>query len=387
MLDDCSSRRKALSVMGTLFFSGCGGLGYADTIRDSVDLDDLRNYDLSQISNKEYTWPMARYDSKNSGRYLTNISVNENDYSVLDKNVQDATPIIIDDWAFYQRKNKEVIIHREKDKTVTLTLNQDVLTSVAIIGDLLIISATSNIFAIDLSDSSVSWTKSLGTIRCDPIVTTNYVFAAGGSDYHGFQKDSGKESFHYTQPNHRIQGAAIIDSYVVMVATSNNKGELHCADIDTGSKKWSQSINPSYAPPVIDDDGVYVQDESGIINKYKLGDGENVWTTTASSLSRPPSITSELIIVNGGHEGIAYGINKESGIIEWSFETGFAPMSPLVVQNSLILGSGNNGVYQLNKEDGRLLTHYPNIRVRKGPVVGGSGLYAISVNNEIIKIR
>lgn len=145
-----------------------------------------------------------------------------------------------------------------------------------------------------------------------------------------------------------VRSSPVVAGDLVLVASTD--GSLYGLEIDSGREAWRYDAGASIAStPVVAGNSAYLVDRANQIHAVDLVSGRATWKRETGS---------DLPLV-WGLEG-------------WDYVTA----SPVVVGDTLYVGSGDGAVYALRAADGELLWRRQTAgRIRATPTIDGSVLY------------
>jgi outer membrane protein assembly factor BamB len=137
-----------------------------------------------------------------------------------------------------------------------------------------------------------------------------------------------------------------LDKKVHVFAPKTGKG------IDNIKAKSSNSSSPA-----ICDNLLYIaeEDEEGRLRCINLTNGKLAWSRELGDISAP-LIVHDRAVYAGNHAGVFYSVNRFTGEIQWSFETGAAIMGGCAtLRDRVIVGSTDGKIYCFSDLEGNLL--------------------------------
>ena len=135
---------------------------------------------------------------------------------------------------------------------------------------------------------------------------------------------------------------------VVYFATGKNEKKLYAVDIATGTLVWSRSLYGSLSSPAISGGRIYIGDKEKKINCINASDGSEIWNRTLGGpcLSSPVVAGGMVYVTANYGQGTVYGFDAETGVLEWSYDTGNWNMAqPAVSDGILFIGSDSGYLY------------------------------------------
>ena len=149
---------------------------------------------------------------------------------------------------------------------------------------------------------------------------------------------------------------------------SNNPGDLFAVSTKTGRRAWTFATHRcTAASPALDRGTVFAsflnrgacnQTRSGIdgeVVALEVGNGKPRWIKKIGPTESSPLVANGRVYV-GDWRGKVYALDKHTGRIRWSFQTGGKVKGGVALSgNRLFVGSYDGHVYALNARTGRLV--------------------------------
>lgn len=152
---------------------------------------------------------------------------------------------------------------------------------------------------------------------------------------------------------------------------------LYCLSAATGEILWQKPMAidgksvDTAGTPLVDGNVVFMVSNAGQVAAYEVATGKEIWTCDMTEQgvktverrcwSSAPLLEGNLLILNGGAEGIA--INKTNGKVEWKSDSDTAPyMSPIPVDvdgRHLVLMVTGTKIVAVNPADGKVVFGSP----------------------------
>ncbi len=133
----------------------------------------------------------------------------------------------------------------------------------------------------------------------------------------------------------------------------------HCLDTKTGKELWSypntDTTRPSYNNGIVYGDSVIYGSITGHVDSFSVEDGSlNFATPVTFKSHQDPIFDSSPALFNdtayvGSVGGYLYGVNAQSGELDWRFalQDGYIFSSPLIHKNILYIGTNGGKLYAL----------------------------------------
>lgn len=167
---------------------------------------------------------------------------------------------------------------------------------------------------------------------------------------------------------------------------------------DPGAVAWTADLGAEvWAAPATDADTVYVGDAGGGLHALRASDGTARWTlTTGGALRGTPTLADGTLYL-ACDDGLLYAVRAADGHREWSVDIHNTPIlerdpydtwssSVTVDGDRLYVGSADQNLYALAREDGEVIwTASTTGVVRTAPAVG-DGLVAVGSDDSNIYV-
>ncbi|GCE21625.1 outer membrane protein assembly factor BamB family protein [Dictyobacter kobayashii] len=176
---------------------------------------------------------------------------------------------------------------------------------------------------------------------------------------------------------------------------------LYALNAGTGALKWGLSIKKApfksttlpdgmifTGPPPLDSlvglaaqqDRVFVSSLNSFVYALVAVDGTIIWQHEIDLASGMPTIAGETIYVPSS---TIYALNTKDGVERWNLSTkGVVTSVPVIVDNTLYIGSYDNNIYALDIENGQARwTYQTDGRVYIDPIVDQGTVYAGAGND------
>lgn len=157
------------------------------------------------------------------------------------------------------------------------------------------------------------------------------------------------------------------------------------ADIDS-EVEWEFPANvSSLSSPTLADGRLIFTGDGGIVMAVDGKSGTHVWSFEMEpdhSFSGSPAAVGETVYVHGDYEeggGIIYALDISDGSVRWSYRTGAYPSAPVVVDDTVYTGSGND-IIALDTATG--IVKWTTRTWGGRPVVSDKGVYVANGYDE-----
>ena len=277
------------------------------------------------------------------------------------------------------------------------------------------------LYAVDIATGQDRWTQELSyggfSTHVEAVDQTVLVNTPRG-ELRALDADTGNDIWRAPHAKRRVVWAG----HVVggnLIYFSGVDGAFHCADIHSGSEKWSlrpPGIGVEYSPvlsesiqaalcattsgrvllvpfdlerratevfqtdgplscsPFVDGDLFYFGHDNGLLECRELKD--KVWDFRANGSIAAPPVVSEGYLYFGSEAGLLYKVNAKEGDLLWTFETG-GPIraSPAVGGDTVYVGSSDGHVYAVSVAGKELWRSRVSGAVVSSPASDGKALF------------
>lgn len=135
---------------------------------------------------------------------------------------------------------------------------------------------------------------------------------------------------------------------------------IYALDTETGDLLWKESLgvgemvrNNKSGAPMIYEDKVFVGSPiTKTFYAYELSTGEKIWDFENEIMKAPP-VATDGIVYFSNVKGFVYALDAETGELVGEVELGgtLAPAGPIIVNNTMFIGSQDTHVYALPLTD------------------------------------
>lgn len=269
-------------------------------------------------------------------------------------------------------------------------------------GAIYVTSGGHKIFAINIKDGSILWTKSIsGITRSAPTASGDMIYVNTLENrLYALNKKDGVIIWSHEgiKENVGTKGVASpsVDDGVVYTAYSS--GELYALNYQSGKRMWLDALlsgnsKGSYiladidATPIIKNEIVYSVSNDGVMAAIDASNGFRVWEQKIASNSTPWMAGSNLFVITNKNQIIC--LDADSGRVRWTYELpsyrneeykrGAISWSSPVLAGKHILVVGSHGkMFQLSPYSGELVNEIKVANDVFAPLV--------VVNNKLILI-
>ncbi|GGK01589.1 hypothetical protein GCM10007063_24850 [Lentibacillus kapialis] len=151
---------------------------------------------------------------------------------------------------------------------------------------------------------------------------------------------------------------AVSDGVVVTTAltgdSDNPEHWLYALDAETGERLWEKSLgtgdfvkNNKSGAPIIYEDKIFVGSPiTKTFYAYDLKSGEKLWEFENEVMKAPP-VAQDGIVYFSNTKGMVYALDAKSGELKGEKELNgtLAPSGPIIMNDTLIVGSQDSNVY------------------------------------------
>ncbi len=292
-----------------------------------------------------------------------------------------------------------------------------------------IAAGDNTLYALQASNGAILWHVTIqGPSGSSPIVVNNVVYAdayvdQGSGSIYALRAGDGSLLWHFTTHGYIYQ--PVVTDGVVYLDTPDGITALHASD---GNQFWHFSLpSTGFSPPVVLNGVAYtiamkvslapaptstssggylartafkeqtMPFKSGVASLYALqaSDGIPLWQYTMNngkdSWGTLFAISNGIVYtganVDQGNNSI-YALRASDGDLLWHYTTGDAPMSAVVTNGIIYVGSASLAVFALSTSNGTLLWRYTPIgQVFNTPILLDNILYVSAVNGIIYALQ
>lgn len=237
------------------------------------------------------------------------------------------------------------------------------------------------VLALDMNDGTLLWQTDLESrIISTPVAIPDGPLYVGSynSYLYSLSREEGSLLWEYKTGSYINGSVAMRDRRLYFGGCD---GVLRCTDAD-GTELFTYRRD-SYMPgsPAIRDGEIYSAHYDGSITILDIWSGElirTVYPHDEETFTSSPSVDDQTIYL-GGKSGRFYGIARDSGELQWTFQSGGAIESgALVTDDQVWFGSADHLIYCLDKTNGEILFSYDG----GSPITGG----IIAVDGSVIAL-
>ena len=270
------------------------------------------------------------------------------------------------------------------------------------------VNVTGKLFALDIGTGARRWEYQLGDpsarwMFSSPLVIDGTVVAGQSRHFAAVDAETGRERW----VRDDLGGNDWISSYISPASDSSqvfigffwHRQALFALDLITGETRWiaeEPKAGPAATPELDGEGGVYLTCHDGTVRSFDTRDGSERWAFDLVqsdderggprwSPGRPTFAEGTLYVPTG--DGRVVALDAATGSLVWEWRSGPALAgvgayeresrgvfsSPLVVDESVIVGANDGRLVGLSRETGALLwSEYLGVPVASSPVLSGS---------------
>lgn len=243
------------------------------------------------------------------------------------------------------------------------------LASPMLAGDLVVAGTGDGfLYAIDAGSGEVRWSfRTGGRIRSAPAVHEGvaYIGSCDGIVY-GVSLEDGTEVWRFTTRGHELDAAQfgfdrthIYSSPTIADGTlyiGSRDASLYAIDLETREARWTFEQGTAWvmASPAVADGRVFSSRSSGgTINAVDVATGALLWTITTGGLVYSSPIVVGQTVYIGSEDGGIYALDVATGEARWVYRTESSVFStPTLLDGRLYIGSDDGYLYALEAADG-----------------------------------
>lgn len=218
------------------------------------------------------------------------------------------------------------------------------------------------VYALDRGRGTIEWqSKVSGLVNSKPIVVDETVYVAGfNGRFYALDANSGVVEWEFDSRGDELRrfesGRVTPPSVVDGTAYVGTHDGLYALDTITGTTRWQYQIEDDVSSPTVVDGTVYVVSEDTLHAIEAVG-GMSRWESELADYARTPAVVDSTVYV--GSEMGVYAVDSATGAVEWHHETDSRMRTmPVVVDNTLYIGSGDGRIFGLNTTDGKMQWQY-----------------------------
>jgi len=265
-------------------------------------------------------------------------------------------------------------------------------------GRIFAISSNGFTASFDSKTGAAIWKTDLKTeLKSPPRICDGLMlFVSGSGELFALDANTGERKFsRRTLPDpfgfFRGSAPACVDGGAI-IAFPN--GEVHKISLPAGRTGWMQPIafagikdintmSDIVSNPVVSGNTVFVKAYSGRMHAIDIETGRGAWNRSDSGQTTPVISGKVMFDIDGGHTLSA--MDMETGKTLWSavLETKGTPLSPLLVNNQLLIGTTSGYLYRFDPYTGKPLDKALNLTssMDSAPIVVNGRLLVISHGN------
>jgi outer membrane protein assembly factor BamB len=273
-------------------------------------------------------------------------------------------------------------------------------TGVTVEGSMAFVGANGGkVYAIDLTDGSVTWNVDLGRpLTSPPTVAAGKVLVGLQSNTSSrlptvvaLNAADGEEAWRLDD-----QGAAAIVSTVAATDTmayaafsGSQEASIDAIDLASGERVWRSRVprllDPSAtAPPVVTEDAIYVTDALGVTYALTPATGARIWEFALNqNVFRAGPVAVADYVVVGTVDGDLVALDPSSGELVWRSEASASPIRAVAVAGDrlVVVRAGADAGLQayVHDPDGALVREASPTTLDPGELALNAGVAGVAV--------
>jgi outer membrane protein assembly factor BamB len=206
--------------------------------------------------------------------------------------------------------------------------------------------------ALELNTGTLKW-KTEGVERCDGspgIDGGRIVFGSCAAALHLYSAEDGARLQDIeTGGGAEIAGGTAVSGDFAFAGTRD--GSLFCADLTSGEIVWSSRLSASqtFATPAVTDHQVVYSSDNGFVYSVDRSSGDLLWSFETGGLPGSPVVSKDKVIVTD--DGILHLLDLEDGRKIWAKEISDEITSPAVIRGMIVIGAGDGTVSAFGKKE------------------------------------
>lgn len=138
---------------------------------------------------------------------------------------------------------------------------------------------------------------------------------------------------------------------------------------------WTvETGNAIYSSPVLYKNRVYVGDDLGCLDCYRVSDGKKLWQYQAQNRIIGTPAVDDNVVVFGSADNNIYGLNAKSGKLLWTVSTERPVLGAVTIENGVAFIGGSDRTFRaVNIKDGGVLWEFSELKgyVEAKPLIYG----------------
>jgi len=139
---------------------------------------------------------------------------------------------------------------------------------------------------------------------------------------------------------------------------------------------WRTTIgNAVYTSPVVDNNKVYLGDDTGIFYCYNASDGKVIWKFSSGNRIVGTAAATDKIVVFGSADNNIYGLNVRTGKQIWRVQTQEPVLGSAVIENGVVyIGASDHTFRAIDVKNGKELWQYGDVKgyIESRPLIYGN---------------
>jgi outer membrane protein assembly factor BamB len=247
-------------------------------------------------------------------------------------------------------------------------------------------SLDATLWALDAATGESLWERELGLRGTSPTVAGDLLFVSASGLLHALDRRTGEQRWRFQRFDDSLAGStpAVTGDAVYHVATADSdESRLVAVDRESRSRRWESGERRRVLPmvaPAVGGELVYVADgiNGPSLVAFDAATGETVWEAdhARAGLFASPALADGTLYA-GSLDDSLYAVDAATGDLRWSFETGGGIVpAPAVAGGTVVVGSNDGAVYGVDAAAGERRWRFgTGFRVRSSPAVGDGTVY------------
>jgi len=214
-----------------------------------------------------------------------------------------------------------------------------------------IAAAGASFFAVNARNGSPIWASTCGQTYTSPALNENLVYVSSTSEIFALDQATGSTIWSYTFPVFNFTSSPAVGQGKVFGLGGDE--ELYAFDASTGAIVWtfpSGDLSGKYSSPAVSNGVVYI----GIGKTFyalNAHNGSVLWTYPTGGTD--PAIANGIVYFGSGD--FLYAVNAVTGAVLWQFQATGRITSPSFANGVVYADSENTTLYALDGHSGKLL--------------------------------
>lgn len=351
--------RRAL--LGALVSSGVTGVAGCTAPEGDVEGDG--DAPLADLDVPPGTWPMSHYDPPGTGHLPeTNGPPPGTEPRVLQDVPTVNRQLAVDHDRVYVHQIDGVYAIGRDDGQIHWQFQSrpsQVEGLIALDDRVYTTNADGSVYGLEAESGSIDWQYDVdeSVLQATPVTNGSVVYVATTAAVIALDADSGERFWRrriLQTRNHIPSGLAYAAGRLYVSASSRGEGAVYALDARTGSIDWEADVGASHMAPVVDTASgvVYAGTASGQLYALQVDSGNVRWQTRSRdhTLMIRPAVADGAVYVPSHSDHHLRALSAEDGSLSWRFETGPSFASPVVLDGTILVGTGSRDCYWLDRD-------------------------------------